>query len=378
VVLGQAIHQQRLGIEVSILAVQDTYTCKDLQGYDLGSVNVRTFPRYGIHRVAYAPALREALLSADSDNAVVHLHGIWMYISAATLPWSKKKHGVHVVAPHSMLNEKALQRSRWKKFIVSRLWENENLRRASCLQALTLHEYESIRRYGLTNPVCVVANGVNLQEFSDLPDRSLFSNAFPQVKDRKILLFLSRLHPQKGLPNLLKAWSSVTSKNKDWVLVIAGPEFSEVKGYRQELMNLARALGIEGSTLFVGPLYGAMKYQAYAAANAFVLPSLYEGFASAVLEALACRLPVLITRDCCFDDVGKIGAGLVTGPEEASLKDGLCQLLELSDAARAEMGARGRKLVERKFTWEAIAREMVAVYDWLLNGGHPPACVILK
>jgi poly(glycerol-phosphate) alpha-glucosyltransferase len=378
VVLGHAIHQQRLGLEVSVFGIGDPYTEEDLKKYDLESVDVRLFEKSRmLRRLAYAPGLRAALLQEDGRNAIVHLHGIWMHISTATLRWGKAKGGLYLVAPQGSLDEWALRRSRWKKRVAGWLWENENLSRASCLHAVTDQEYKNMRDYGLRNPVCVVPNGIDLKEFEPLPDPALFAEAFPQASGKRILLFLSRLYPKKGIANLLRAWSAVASKTDNWTLVLAGPEFDEARGHKQELISVADQLGVTPSVLFVGPLYGAAKYQAYAAADAFVLPSLSEGFASVVLEAMACRLPVLITRNCYFDEVEETGAGFVTGTGVESLAGGLENLLGLSDGRRTGMGVRGRELVARKYTWEAVAGQMVSVYRWLLNGGTPPSCVIL-
>jgi glycosyltransferase involved in cell wall biosynthesis len=134
-------------------------------------------------------------------------------------------------------------------------------------------------------------------------------------------------------------------------------------------------LEVESSVTLVGPLYGERKLAALAAASLFVLPSFSEGFSMAVLEAMAARLPVIITPECNFPEAEKASAGLQVEPTEDGMALGLHELLRASDAEREQMGRNGRVLVETGYTWDRIARQMVELYQWLVGGGAPPACV---
>lgn len=377
VVLGHALHQSKLGVDVAVLSARDDYTSEDLSNRNLTSVQVQLFREYGPRRFAFSPALRRALLKEDATHAVVHLHGIWSFLSVATKEWSHKKGGVHVVAPHGSLDDWALQHSAWKKSIAAFLCEKENLAWARCLHATTSREYDNIRNYGLKNPVCVVPNAIDLHEFDSLPDRGQFGHTFPETANKRVLLFLSRLHPKKGIPILLRAWNALAARREGWTLVIGGGEGPEARGHQQELVWLTRSLHIEDSVVFTGPLYGQVKKQAYAAADAFILPSLSEGFPMVLLEVLACRLPVLITHNCNFREVGEVNAGLITDADVEPLRDSLIKLFELSEEERRAMGQRGRALIESRYAWPSVASQMIAVYKWVLEGGPKPACVLL-
>jgi len=189
------------------------------------------------------------------------------------------------------------------------------------------------------------------------------------------LLFLARIHPKKGLPHLLDAWASVSREGRvareDWLLVIAGPD---QLGHAAEVRARAHALGLDKSVLFTGPLEGRAKWSALAAAEGFILPSFSEGFSAAVLEAMAFRVPVLVTRPCNFD-AAAIGAGLVCGPNAASVAQQLRQFFEMPEPARRELGERGRVEIERTYNWTAIGRQLFAVCAWLVGGGVRPSCV---
>jgi poly(glycerol-phosphate) alpha-glucosyltransferase len=201
-----------------------------------------------------------------------------------------------------------------------------------------------------------------------------FRAAFPWVEGRRVLLFLGRVHPKKGLAHLVDAWAAVARDRpglREWILAVAGPD---QLGHAAEIAARAAARGVAEDVRLVGPVHGASKESALAAASAFVLPSFSEGFSMAVLEAMAARLPVLVTRQCNLD-VEAFGGGLLAEPDAASVARQLHALLDLSDADRRAMGERGRREVEARYTWPRVARDLAGAYGWLLGRGPRPACV---
>ena len=122
----------------------------------------------------------------------------------------------------------------------------------------------------------------------------------------------------------------------------------------------------------LGHVSGARAKLAWGAADAFVLPSYSEGFSMAILEALACRLPALITTACHFPELASADGGIVVEPTAADVTAGLRSLLERSPAERAGLGRRGRALVEAHYTWDRQADRLAAVYRWAAGGGPAP------
>ena len=263
-----------------------------------------------------------------------------------------------------MLDPWALAHARWKKKLAGAVFQNAHLRQAACLHALCQSELDAIRAYGLTNPVCVLPNGIDLPP----PGREPAPWSAQIPPDEKVLLYLGRLHPKKGLPNLIRAWPTA---DPSWHLVIAGWDQA---GHEAELQKLAAELRAD-RVHFTGPQFGAAKLATYRRADGFILPSLSEGLPMVILEASAHGKPVLMTNECNLREGFASGAALRITPDAEGIADGLRALAALSEAARQEMGARGHSLVEHHFSWPRIAHDFRAVYEWILQRGPQPPCV---
>ncbi len=320
----------------------------------------------------YSPMLPRLLEHGAFD--LLHVHGLWMYQSIAALTWARRGGAPYVVSPHGMLDPWALRNSRWKKRIAERLFETAHLRHASCLHALCRQELEAIRAYGLRNPVCVIPNGVEpaVRGVRDPQWRS----ALP--RNAKILLFFGRLHPKKGLNNLIDAWwkalNAGTPHGKTWHLVVAG---MGSEAYRRELIELVESRGLKDRVHLVGPQYGEDKSATLQAADAFILPSVSEGQPMAVLEAWAYSLPALITPACNLQEGFEQGAALRIGTDVESIADSLAQLFGLSPEALLRIGDAGARLAADTFNWHRIADRFEEVYRWLLGQADRPDCVDL-
>mgnify|MGYP000268295853 CR=1 FL=1 len=385
-------------INVEILSIIDKETPSSY--LDWKSLSLHLFQAFGPSFFNYSYDLGRYLRANAFD--IYHLHGIWQYIGLAGARSAASGRKPFVVSPHGMLDPWALNHSRWKKILAGWLYENRNLRNTACLHALCESEYKSIRVYGLRNPICIIPNGV------ELPDnnvKNLLASSFSDYLDgRKLLLFLSRIHPKKGLENLLHAWSLAiqrTPATADWVLGIAGWDQG---GHEQELKSLADELGIEWSELgdwtaesvrtfpsahgavrsfrpanllFLGPAFNERKDALLRSCSAFILPSFSEGMPVAVLEAWSYGKPVIMTPACNLPEGFTAGAALKTDPEVGSIALAIANMLNMSEQERLQMGNNGRRLVENHFTWPEIARKMKSVYDWLLGAGSKPDWVVL-
>jgi glycosyltransferase involved in cell wall biosynthesis len=347
---------------VSVFGISDPNSALDLMKWSPLSVHAL---RPQSRAWGYSNQLVPALRAADLD--ILSVHGLWKYCSVASRRWHRRTGRAYIVHPEGMLESWALRNGRWKKRIAALLYENEHLRRAACLRALSEAEAQSIRAYELRNPICVIPNGVDLP---DLRER----NAKTRSENRKTLLYLGRLHPKKNISNLIRAWNETFNAQRGsgerWVLAIAG---WDQRGYENELKQIAAV----PSVVFSGSRFGAEKNECYRACDAFILPSLSEGLPMSVLEAWAYAKPVLMTPECNLPEGFSANAALRIGPSPEEIADGLRTLIEMSDDDRIAMGARGRDLVGKNFSWPRIGEQMRAVYEWVLGSGAPPGTIRL-
>jgi glycosyltransferase involved in cell wall biosynthesis len=261
-----------------------------------------------------------------------------------------------------MLSTWSLSRSARKKRLVARLFENEHLHTAACLRATSEDEAGHFRAYGLRGPIAVVPNGVELP----------FVASRSRNDHRRRVLFLSRLHPVKGIEFLLKAWALSMKYHREWELVIAGPDESN---HRSKMELVERALGLT-NVIWLDAVQGDAKSALYRSADLFILPTHTENFGLVVAEALAHEVPVITTKNAPWEGLCRHRCGWWVDLSDNALALALDEAMSLSDAERDAMGARGRVWMERDFAWPAIGKHMYEVYAWVLGGGAPPSCVV--
>jgi poly(glycerol-phosphate) alpha-glucosyltransferase len=201
----------------------------------------------------YSPELARLLRGRVQKDSVIHVHGLWMYPGRLARKLSEATGAARIISPHGMLEPWAMNNSRCKKRLAAWMFENQNLRTASCLHALCQSEARSMRAYGLKNPIAIIPNGIDLPIIPNaetLKPETLKAPWDGLVEPgRKVLLYLGRIHPKKGLVNLLRAWASVSSpqvsglrsQDSEWLLAIAGWDQG---GHEAELKRLCDELGV--------------------------------------------------------------------------------------------------------------------------------------
>lgn len=375
VVWGLAIEQQAAGHDVSVLGLADSFDSQDWPSERNENMPVLTYRRDKPRGFSWSRDLHRDILSSELGGHVdvLHQHGIWSMLSYSVSQWRRRWSRPSIIAAHGMLDGPRLKKSWWKKKLFELLCERSNLRGSSCLHALCRPEAESMRNYGLKNPIAVIPNGIRLESYAGLPERCRFAERFPQCEGRPLVLYMGRITQLKGISHLLDAWRRLERHRRDgWILVVAGPNQA---GFEDTMKQKCTTLGLNRDVLFPGILYGDAKAEALSAAAAFVLPSFTEGFAISLLEAMACKLPLVITRQCNFDEVGTVGAGWVGRPDADSMSELLDAALSSSDEERRRIGRQGYELIRRKYTWKQISQQMLQVYHWLHGGGPVPPCV---
>jgi len=287
------------------------------------------------------------------QGVIVHDHGIWLPWNHAVARAAVAAGVPRVVSPRGMLEPWAMQFKRWKKRIAWALYQKHDLNTAALLHATAESERLQLTRLKLHPGVVVAPNGV------DLPDESALAAHDPTAKERTAL-FLSRIHPKKGLLDLVQAWAQAPLAG--WRLVIAGPDEG---GHIAAVQAAVASAGLGSVIHFTGPLAGPAKARAYQEADLFLLPSYSENFGLVIAEALAAGLPVVTTHGTPWAELVESGCGWWIPPGPENLTATLVQATKLTPAERQAMGRRGRNLIASRYTWPAIAGQMKEVYEKL-------------
>lgn len=295
---------------------------------------------------------------------IVHLHGLWSLALHKCAAICRRRRIPYVIAPRGMLEPWSLRQKWLKKRIARFLYQDRDLKFAAALHATAESEAEQFKTLGFKNPVIISPNGVNV------PDKSLvISRQSLGGGEKRRALFVSRMHPKKGVMELVEAWHKLVVSDQSLVVsawrcelvyTVSG-DFE--KEYEAKVKARVKELCLEDSFVFTGSLNDDEKWAAYARADLFVLPTYSENFGIVVAEALWARVPVITTKGTPWSELNerKCGWWIDTGVEP--LTKTLSEATVLDIATRREMGANGRRLVEEKYTWDAVVKNMVAGYE---------------
>lgn len=343
-------------------AIVDLLTLEDPRGGAITTPH-RTFSIGRLPRkLGHAPSMWKWLRdrAATGGIDILHSHNLWMMPSIYP-EYARRRWGIpHIVSPRGTLTGYSMSTGSRFKRVHWPLIQRPTLAHAACFHATAESELEDIRRLGFRQPVAVIPNGLDLPDWVERPDR-----------DPKVVLFLGRIHPEKGLTTLLDAWSRVQDQRRDWALHIVGPDMG---GHKAELERQIARTGI-ARVVFGEARFGKEKFDAYRAASLYVLPSPTENFGMTVAEALAVGLPVIANHGAPWSSLMSERCGWWTPHGAAALADALLDATGRSYEERLAMGRRGHAHIERDFAWPAIAEQMAAVYRWVLARGERPPCV---
>jgi glycosyltransferase involved in cell wall biosynthesis len=359
----------RKGHEVTVI----TTDC-DLEGR-LGVPKDRFVTVDGIE-VKYAPILlRRGFVSPAQVRCVrrevgrfdlVHIQGIyyWGTVAAARLAVSSGR--PYVISPRGMLLRNAIaMKGSFRKHLFIELMVRRVLKNAAAIHYTAEGERLHSQDLGFRSRTVVVPNGIEPAEYLPPRGENPLLARFPHLAGKRIVLYLGRLDPKKGLRLLVDAHARLVASGRRVHLLIAGPDSRK---YAEVIRARVAECGLKGHVDFAGLLTGDEKLCALHMADVFVLPSYSENFGMAVLEALCCGKPVVVTEEVDLAPyILKYQAGMVTACEAEGIADAIAHLLDHPEKS-SSMGRNGRQLVEERFTWDTVADEMLDVYRAVLEG----------
>lgn len=331
---------------------------------DYEGVPVILFPKWNpkwnslsaLREFSIAPSLIRWLEKCIHEYQLIHFHALFSFPCTAGMAVARKHDVPYIIRTIGQLQHWSLTQSKWRKRILLKLIESQNLCHSAAVHFTSSLEQQQAERLHLTAPSFVLPLGVNLKP---TPTQNTDSQSF--LKDSSVRwLYLSRIHPKKQLPILLNAIARLkeTWPNCNWQLDIAGDGNSD---YVKKLQSLVNELGLTQNIYWHGFVAGRQKEELLQQADWFLLPSAAENFGIAAAESLAYGVPVLLTSGVALADiVAKSHAGVIAEPTVDSLCDALRRNCLQPPSIHCRQAA--RQLAETHFSWESISKKLITHY----------------
>lgn len=305
-----------------------------------------------------------SLIRALSQNVrtfdIVHIHALYRFTSTAAAHYCRRYRVPYIIWPHGSLDPFLFYHHKWRKRIYEALFEKRNLEKAAAVHFTAEDEMRLAASLGLRFRGIVLPYGVSIKPPGDrVRLREEFARTWPETRDKRIILFLSRVNFKKGLDLLAKAFGVVAKARPDVHLFIAGPDD---EGFGQQVRGWLKEERVLDRVTFAGMLEGDRKEAAFAAADIFALPSYTENFGIAIAEALLAELPVVISNKVnIWRDIEDARAGIVINCDVDELAHAILTLLDDNQLCH-DLGRAGRNLVTEKYDWSRMALKMTRIY----------------
>jgi glycosyltransferase involved in cell wall biosynthesis len=313
----------------------------------------------------YSSALCTWLNSHSCEFDVVQTHSNWNHPVAAACQAARRAGVPYIIRPCGMLSSYTWLKSKWKKRIYWWLRERTNVRQAAGFHVTSEDECQEVLRLGVKVPIEVIPLGIGNDAWDATIERGWLREQCPQAGKRPILLFLSRIHPKKGITDFLLP--AVAQLKTDAFLAIVGGEDDHAPGFARQVANEICRLGLSNRVALLGPVPPSRRWSAFDGADLFVLPSHSENFGIVVAEAMARCKPVVVTTGVQFGKhVSSCQAGTVVPLDISALTVALdLWLSNPSQCARA--GEAGSQYIRHHFTWRQTAESLAALYRRVCN-----------
>ena len=288
------------------------------------------------------------------DFDIIHIHEHRHSLAIATHRYAQKNNIPYVLQAHGSVLP-FFQKEKLKD-IFDKMWGFNILHDASRVFALTEVEKQQYLKMGVSeDKIEIVPLGINLREYNDLPIKGKFKTKYNIDEDNKIILFLGRIHEIKGLDLLIKSFNKIDNDNVK--LASVGGDY----GFKDELLKMIETYNLKDKIIFPGVLTGPDKIEALIDCDMFVMPSRYESFTTSGLEAMACRRPLILTKNNHIQSWVKDNVGLVCEFDEDDLSDCMKTLLDDDDLC-SQFGNSGRELIEKKYDWNKVEKQIESIY----------------
>lgn len=337
-VTGYALDLSEVGVDVTVLVTNDTYL-----------IQPNCFKKYFLKKQPYYKKIK-LIFELIKLNDIVHIHGIWSplhnLISLFCLIIKKP----YLISPHGCLSSEAFSHKYYKKLVAFIFYQKFMLNRASILFSTSKEEFNCIRSKGIEAPVAIIPLSIKI------------TKSITRTSSHKRALFLSRIHPIKGLDNLIIAWSRIS--DPDWTLTIVG---NDENNNASVMCGLIVSLGLSERINYIGPAYGLDKEKLFINSDLFILPSYSENFGISIAEALCYGLPVITTNRTPWSLIKEYKAGWYIQPNIDDLIEALLEAFGMTHDELKQMGCNGKKLMDENFDSKKITKMAIDSVTWILG-----------
>lgn len=305
----------------------------------------------------YTPSMKKWLSNNINCFNAVHLHNYRSYQNNIVHSVATKKGINFILQPHGSFPKVGGKKT--VKKIYDLLWGNKIIDQSCIVVAVSDLEKRQLTSGGVRiEKIRTIPNGIEPDYYQNLPSRCDFRNELGIGENDKIILFVGRLHPIKGIDFLIKAFTQVVRVMDGVLLVIAGPDFGQL----DELKSLVKKLGLEHKVIFTGHINDTRR--AYVASDLLVYPSKYEIFGLVPFEALMCGVPVIVTNDCgCGEIIKDAKGGLLVGYGDTDdLSEKIIQMLTNRDLA-TNLVTNAKEYISKNLLWDEIIRNVEGTYE---------------
>jgi len=361
----QCIGTQRLGIEMSFVVYEASRSYEErLSKEGVTMINIPDPPNKFYH--SWAINVIRYLAKCSDFPDILHFHGVWMPANLWISKFGRKNQIPYVINPRGDLELTRINYDKIKKFkknIAWRLYGKSIVENAACVIATSDQEKNSMRSLGCKVPIAIIPNGI---ELSSYPEKVIHAH-----RDKKIVLFLSRVNPIKGLELLIEAWNKLPdSLVANWELHIVGN--SDPANYVCKLEEQIKNLGLVDSIKLLGPMTGDAKMQKYMNSDLFILPTFNENFGNVVAEAMMCECPAITTTNAPWKILKEDKCGWWIDLSIDNLVKTLLEAMSLTDEERIILGKKGRQSIINHFSAESVSKKTKEVYEWVLGMREKP------
>lgn len=282
---------------------------------------------------------------------------MWIPLSHDILNIAKKYSIPFTFVPRGSLEPWSLKQKWLKKKLAMILYQKKDIQDAACILATADMERDNLRKLGFTNPIAVIPNGIDISEYPCRKETE-------KNNVKKQILFLSRIHPKKGIELLIDAWQEIHKEYSDWNVVIAG---NGEEQYITQLKTIIKEKGLGESMKIVPPIFGMEKYNLYKESSLFILPTYSENFGMVIAEALACGVPAITTKNAPWKILVTEDIGWWIDLSVNEIKKTLKKAMSQGSDKLFAMGQKGSKVVYENYYYVNTARRVFELYVSLKN-----------